>query len=689
MSGCGADPDDQDGLAAPPPPPLSTTSSSSNPAPLRCARCSAPAVLSARGTTHCHSCFLASFQSRFTKSLQGARIAARDGVKAYQHVALTGEATPAPQQRGRKKKRLVLACSGGPASTALLHLVHRTLFAEPARTTATSNGDGTSAAGGKGRAKGDRYKQFLPFEGCEVVFVDESAVSGYGPDRTEQVQHLVRSIAPEFTFTPLRLEDVFHLPSSAFSSSALKVSTASADLPILAESESESDLSARDRLVALLSSSSPSTSSSSSSNLSPTSLASLHRSLLKTLLVSHVASSSSSEAEGEGAEILLLGDTGTRSAIRTLAGMSEGRGYSIGEEVALEQVVSLPSSDPSDGGTTREVLVLRPLGQTVHKEIAFYNRECAGVEPLVMVNPETNVRADGGGGGGGERSAKGRSIMGLVEDFILTLDADFPSTVPTVVRTAHKLGLRSSDAAFRQANAASSSADMLARVGTTCPLCGLPAQPRADEWRKAITISDLQAALATATSTTSESTSLVGRAVGTTSVEERTANGGGGATRGRRREPYQPSKAHLLVDSKEEGEVKDTPAPEEEEEGVDDDSGSPESSSSPTPPAATSTTASGNDSLACYLCYGCLLVLSEPASASASSAHSKRITSKHKSATPGEEARIVLPGYVREGVRYRRRQQQEEEEEGGIIIGRRIVGGEEGTRKEVEGYLLE
>ncbi|TKA54426.1 hypothetical protein B0A53_03119 [Rhodotorula sp. CCFEE 5036] len=654
-TGCGASADPQDGLAAPPPRPLPAS---------HCARCGKPAVLAARGTTHCRDCFLSSFTTRFTKAIQPARTAATTPgrVLAYQTAALSATPTPASTARPAKKPRLVVACSGGPASTALVHLVHQALFAPPSSDQRTV------------KSRGNRYSQFLPFDACEVVFVDQSAVPGH-EDRTEQVRELVASIAPDFEFTALRLEDVFRPPHSN-SDSVCGVLTSVAELPCSSVSslaEEEETLTPRERLVALL---------SSSTSFSPTSRVSLQRSLLNTLLISHVAQS--------GSEILLLGDTGTRSAIRTLAGMSEGRGYSIGEEVALERIVrvapassaSCSSSDDAeemDGDEDKEkgdkvVMVLRPLGQTVDKEIAFYNRERG------LGDATTAAAAGSNGAVVPEVSAKTRSIPSLVEDFIRTLDADFPSTVPTVVRTAHKLGLRSSHAAFQQLAPAASSArssssasptanretetgtgvETETAIETNCPLCGLPAQPRADEWRKAITISDLQAVLAADPRGASAASTTLGR------VGNGTGAGAGEGKLVKRREPYQPSQAHLLVNSGTGGDgdktitsaaaddrtsslaAATTANGKEEEQKTKDAVAVPSSLSSTPSPATTTITASPaaavdeTDSLARYLCYGCLLVLSEPASASAQRANKTKFQNGPAAAAAAFD--VFLPG---------------------------------------------
>lgn len=225
------------------------------------------------------------------------------------------------------------------------------------------------------------------------------------------MRKLVASISPDIAFTALRLEDVF----TDTDVSPLVVSTISAELPTPTSSSSVSadgaTVTARDRLLSLLSPSSP-------TSLSPTALASLHRSLLNSLLLSH--------ARKQGADVLFLGETGTRTAIRMLSGMSEGRGHSAGEEVAAEYISRRGLANPRIGSGEREgpvtafsdddtdpaVLVVRPLAQMVSKEIAFYNRD-VGLVPLVMINPETSVRPRGEEAL--EISAKKRSIPGLVE----------------------------------------------------------------------------------------------------------------------------------------------------------------------------------------------------------------------------------------------------------------------------------
>lgn len=181
----------------------------------------------------------------------------------------------------------------------------------------------------------------------------------------------------------------------------------------------------------------------------------------------------------------------------------------------------------------------------------------------------------------------------------------------------------------------------------------------------------------------------------------------------KRREPYQPSQAHLLVNSGTGGDgdktitsaaaddrtsslaAATTANGKEEEQKTKDAVAVPSSLSSTPSPATTTITASPaaavdeTDSLARYLCYGCLLVLSEPASASAQRANKTKFQNGPAAAAAAFD--VFLPGYVSEAVQRRRDREKEvrdgRREEG--VVGRREVRGEEGMRKELERYLLD
>jgi hypothetical protein len=119
----------------------------------------------------------------------------------------------------------------------------------------------------------------------------------------------------------------------------------------------------------------------------PTSLAALHTAVLHSLL--------RRTAVDLGAEILLLGSSATRLAVRTLSSMAEGGGYSMGEDVGVEYTLNLPQRHAGaveQGGKigSKSLLVTRPLGRVLYKELAYFARS-RGLECLTMERPSTGV----------------------------------------------------------------------------------------------------------------------------------------------------------------------------------------------------------------------------------------------------------------------------------------------------------
>ncbi|GAA6005849.1 Ncs2p [Rhodotorula paludigena] len=608
-----------------------------------CVRCSAPPAIHNVGAAYCHPCFLSVFTARFNRALSGARTVSTAGFPAYD-TPQTGQ----PRFPGTPQGKILVACSGGHSSRALLELVKSTHFSHLAppdfnASPVTAPDPEREQRPAKKKGKKHGLPKPPPFAGCEVVYVDESSLPGNGPDRTEEVRALVAEAAPFLPFTALKLEDVFL--SSSPTATPLAVTPSTSSLP--AVSAPASPLTPTEQLHALL------------APLSPTSRAALHSSLLHMLLLSH--------ARARGAQVLLTGETSTRIAVRMLAAMSEGRGFAAGEAVAAEYV-----SRNSLAFEAAEVLVVRSLALSSQKEVEYYNAANALRSIEGQKGEERTVLL----GSALETSAKTRTIGALCEDFILSLDASFPSTVPTVVRTAHKLGLRSSSASAH-----------------LCAVCGLPAQPDAAAWRSAITISDLlraQAALG------EEKSSAAGGEL--KRAEEAPVKEQAEPT-GARRAPYPPSAAHLL------------PTP-----SASDDTAAPSTAPVVTPaptaaqPLATADPEADLD-LASHVCYSCLLVLQEPATSSSAGGASR--TRRGGAATaaaitaPTSEPRpqLVLPPYVGEAVRAaiaaRAASAAANEEasdaslsraglgEGNGIVGTREVQGSEALRREVEGFLLD
>ncbi|KAJ2849136.1 Cytoplasmic tRNA 2-thiolation protein 2 [Coemansia brasiliensis] len=150
-------------------------------------------------------------------------------------------------------------------------------------------------------------------------------------------------------------------------------------------------------------------------------------------------------ARNSGCGAILLGDSATRTAVKAMALTGRGRGFSLPLEVGAESQ------------WFQDIVAIRPMRDFVAKEIAFFNRWTR--QPSAFVPTFTTAE---------HRRA---SINRLTEAFIVELDQDFASTVPTVCRTLQKLETRP---------------DALAAA--PCLVCGMPAEPDAHTWRTRLTI---------------------------------------------------------------------------------------------------------------------------------------------------------------------------------------------------------
>ncbi|KAI8393454.1 uncharacterized protein BYT42DRAFT_591227 [Radiomyces spectabilis] len=121
-------------------------------------------------------------------------------------------------------------------------------------------------------------------------------------------------------------------------------------------------------------------------------------------------------ARREGCSFIFMGDSSTLQAIKMISMTSQGRGYSIPFDVGVENDTSF-----------KDLVILRPMKDMLAKEIAYYNT-IVGLNKYVVAptNWATKMPAKS-------------SIERLTEDFIVSLDKDFPSTVSTISRTASKL----------------------------------------------------------------------------------------------------------------------------------------------------------------------------------------------------------------------------------------------------------
>lgn len=152
-------------------------------------------------------------------------------------------------------------------------------------------------------------------------------------------------------------------------------------------------------------------------------------------------------AQQNGHKAVIMCDTATKLAAKTLSAMSKGQGWNLGELVSASDV-------PIHGSHVR---IYRPLSNVSSGEVNFY-ATAAKDWPASISSPN---RA---------------GIDGLLENFVDNLEVGFPSTVSIIGRTAGKLGMRSSDTEAAKVR---------------CPVCRQPADQDARKWREAASLSSL------------------------------------------------------------------------------------------------------------------------------------------------------------------------------------------------------
>ena len=120
--------------------------------------------------------------------------------------------------------------------------------------------------------------------------------------------------------------------------------------------------------------------------------------------------------------IILVGETSTRTAVKALAMMSQGRGFTLPLHTAAEVQLE------------HDVFLVRPLRDHLQKEMRLYNAD------LGLAGHRT-VLDDKWPAGTTTRN----SVNELTEQFIVGLDEEYPSTVSAIVRTVGKLRFLGND----------------------------------------------------------------------------------------------------------------------------------------------------------------------------------------------------------------------------------------------------
>ncbi|XP_057258183.1 cytoplasmic tRNA 2-thiolation protein 2 [Pezoporus wallicus] len=300
-------------------------------------------------------------------------------------------------------EKVLLAVSGGPASSAMLRQVQEGLSRETAK-----------------------KLRFIP----GVVYVDEGAVRGQSPAQREQSLACVETLlqATGFPYYLVHLEQALELPASI-----LRPGPVTPSEPSVSYKEAVEGFIQQQRQKGYgdkdSGTSPPGLGSGESPEGPPAAprlpAAALTQELLKVFEAVQTLTAKEEllqmlrihlilqTARTKGYTKVMTGETCTCVAIKLLTNLALGRGAFLAVDTGFK--------DDRHG----DVMVVRPLREYTAKEIAFYNHFFN--VPTVIAPPLPTKRRDK------------PSIRHVVEHFLMGLQKDFPSTISTVYRTGEKL----------------------------------------------------------------------------------------------------------------------------------------------------------------------------------------------------------------------------------------------------------
>ncbi|XP_066860319.1 cytoplasmic tRNA 2-thiolation protein 2 isoform X2 [Anser cygnoides] len=351
-----------------------------------CAVGSAPGPARRRPAPVCSACFREYFVHKFRAMLGKNR------------VIFPGE-------------KVLLALSGGPASSAMLRQVQEGLSRETAK-----------------------RLRFVP----GLVYIDEGAVCGQSPEQREQNLAQMEALLQEtgFPYYLASLEQALELPGSV-----LRRGPGAAGEPCPSYKVAVEGFIQQRRQEA----------ADGDGDTSPAGLSTQHgpggdlaaprarlpaaaltaellrlfeavetltaKEELLQMLRSHLILHT---ARTRGYPKVMTGESCTRVAVKLLTNLALGRGAFLAVDTGFVD------------GRHGDVTLVRPMREYMAKEIAFYNH-FFGV-PTVITPPLSTKRREK------------TSIHRLMESFLLGLQVDFPSTISTVYRTGEKLSAAPAEA---------------------------------------------------------------------------------------------------------------------------------------------------------------------------------------------------------------------------------------------------
>nr|XP_054496462.1 cytoplasmic tRNA 2-thiolation protein 2 isoform X1 [Agelaius phoeniceus] len=297
-------------------------------------------------------------------------------------------------------EKVLLAVSGGPASSAMVRQVQEGLSREAAK-----------------------RLRFIP----GLVYVEEGAVRRQSPEQRQQTLAQMETLlqATGFPYHLIHLEEALELPPSILQPGPERASTSSPSGPSYKEAVDSFIQQQRqdgDSGTSLPGHSTPDTPAGATPCLpdaaqtqellrsfEAAATATAREELLEMLRTHLIVQT----ARDKGYAKVMMGESLTRVAIKLLTNLSLGRGAYLAVDTGF--------TDQRHG----DVMVVRPMRDYTAKEIAFYNRFFS--VPTVTVPPLFTKRREK------------LSIHQLVERFLLGLQEEFPSTISTVYRTGEKL----------------------------------------------------------------------------------------------------------------------------------------------------------------------------------------------------------------------------------------------------------
>lgn len=401
-----------------------------------CCKCHSPNILPStiRNTAWCRDCFLDNINNRFFQGLKIAREHCRPPPRAKHHETHISISEPSS---------LVIHCKHDLSSCVTLQMMRHYLQTNQHRST-------------------PKWKSPIDFSAIQVVSVDIGSAasllscSSQAELKTdEDLKSMVERFG--FSFESLKLHDLFHQPASLPQHSSARCSTfvdiSDPNLPIktMDLTDPETAIPTETLMDPLANTLRP---------LTQTSRRSLVDSLINKRLLDFCHHTPRNK-------VLIKTTTSTHMAIDTLLGVALGNGWSLDQQIG-------PSSYVDD------ILICRPLAQIVDAELAQYSQLLDPDHTHPLTHPS---------------AAKKPDMSALITDFVVKLEENYPMTSAVINQTVNKIGKN------KGATAAASSASVSnwshASTGDldTCAICQLASDPKAQEWKRSITLRSHEAGL--------------------------------------------------------------------------------------------------------------------------------------------------------------------------------------------------